>query len=200
LNAELKLLLGIVVGEDIFGAAMGAGGLVVVGDVVEAQPPKSSLLNRSAGIFAAGLGTGGGAGAAAGAEGTTGFWANEKSNPPVGWRGVAFNGCGAGSLLGAMSKKLPPLSGGGDVTWGADGVALAGMAVGKLKPENPDEGDCTGGDFAVEADDEKLRPPKASARPPNASFCCAGGEDIPPNDGCRSCVGWAAGWGFGTLA
>ncbi len=58
LKAELKSLLGIVVGEDTFGAAMGAVDLVVVGDVVEAQPPKSSLLKSSAGMFVTGLGIG----------------------------------------------------------------------------------------------------------------------------------------------
>jgi hypothetical protein len=108
-------------------------------------------------------------------------------------------------LFGAMSKKLPPLSEGGDVTCAAEGVALTGMAEGKLRPENPEDGDCTGGDctagdLTVEGPEGKLRPPNAAARPPKASFGCAGGDDIPPNDDCRSCVGWGGGCGFGALA
>lgn len=53
---------------------------------------------------------------------------------------------GIGGLLGFISKKPPPLRGPGDVTCGAKGVDLAGIAVGKLNPANADDGDCTGGD------------------------------------------------------
>ncbi len=67
-------------------------------------------------------------------------------------------------------------------------MAFAGTVVGKLKPENAEEGASTGGGFAAEADDEKLSPPNASARPPNASLGWGGGA-IPPNEGCLSCVG-----------
>ena len=157
-------------GEVTFGAAMGAAGAVIVGDVVDAQPPKSSLLNKSAGMVAAGFGTGAAAGGGGG-EAADGRWVKEKSRAPLGWRGAGLAGFDIGGLLGVMSKKFPPLRGGGEVTWGAEGIAFVGTADGKLKPEKAEEGDCTGGDLAVEADDEKFKPPKASARPPKESFC-----------------------------
>ena len=65
LNAELKSLPRIVVGEDTFGIvgedALGAG--IAGAGAVDAQPPKSSVLNKAAGMFVAGFGAGAGAGA-----------------------------------------------------------------------------------------------------------------------------------------
>lgn len=68
LNAELKALLGIVVGDETFGGDIAGPGFGADGAVP--QPPKSSELNKSAGMFAAGFGTGAGAGF--GAEGDVG--------------------------------------------------------------------------------------------------------------------------------
>ena len=168
-------------GDVTFGA-----GAVGAADGADDQPPKSSLLNKSAGIDAAGFDARVAAGLGAGGETGVGFCVNEKSS--------GFFACGKGAGLGAggpvgvASKKLPPLSGGGEVTWAADGVDLLGIDDGKFeRPEKADCGDCTGGLAGPEL--LKLSPPKASANPPNASFGCARGEAMPPNDGCRSCVG-----------
>lgn len=70
---------------------------------------------------------------------------------------------------GALSKKLPPLRGGGEVSWGAEGFdldeiepprrPLLGKAVGA---------GCEGGGF-TDPDDGKLSPLKASVRPPKES-------------------------------
>lgn len=69
LNAELKSLPRIAAGGEAIGAGAGAG---AGADGVDAQPPKSSELKRSAGMFVAGFGTGAaaafGAGAGAGGE------------------------------------------------------------------------------------------------------------------------------------
>lgn len=87
---------------------------------------------------------------------------------------------------GAVSKKLPPLKGGGDVTLGAEGADLVEMLGARLpRPENGDWCfGCGGGD----AWDGKLRPLKALVRPPKASVCGGGddcgGDDRPPNEGC----------------
>jgi hypothetical protein len=79
LKAELKLLLGMTVGDgncgpdrggDIGATRIGAGAGAGAG-AVEAQPPKSSELKRSTGIFVAGLERETGAGA--GGEATIGF-------------------------------------------------------------------------------------------------------------------------------
>lgn len=104
-----------------------------------------------------------------------------------------------------MSKKLPPLRGGGEVTDAADGGDFAGTEVGKLNPVNEEEDDCAGGDLdwlvlgklnpVSEEEDGgaggglllgKLKPPNASVSPPKASgFVVVEGEVMPPNDGCR---------------
>lgn len=152
----------------------------------EDHPPKSSLLNKSAGMAAAGFEAGTGAALGAGGEAGVAWCVKEKSS--VFFACGAAAGFGAGGLVGVASKKLPPLRGGGEETGAVEGVDFLGMAVGKLvSPENADGGDCAGGFDALEF--EKLSPPKASAKPPNASFCCGGGEAMPPKEGCRSCVG-----------
>ena len=197
MKAELKSFVLWAIGEAAFGAgAAGAG----AGAAAEADdhPPKSSLLNRSGAIDAAGFEAGAGAGLGGGGEAGVAFCVKEKSRPPL--LCGAGPGLGKFGLVGVASKKLPPLSGGGEVTWALEGIDLVGMAVGKLLiPENAGGGDWAGGDLAVDPL-EKLRPPNASASPPNASFCCVGGDAIPPKDGCRSCVGCVAGCGFGALA
>jgi len=117
-------------------------------------------------------------------------------------------GFGAGGLVAVGEKKSPPLNGGGEVTWVGAGAAFTGTALGKLRPVKEDDcdagdatadgkpnaeaGDCTGGDLAVEGPLEKLIPPNASAKPPNASCLGAAGDDIPPKEACRSCIGCGA--------
>ena len=128
-------------GDATFGAGAGAGAGAAG---VEAQPPKSSLLNRSAGIAAAGFEAGLdiGAGLGAGGEAGVAFCVKEKSRPLLSFRGTV-TGLGAGGwvVVGVISKKLPPLRGGGDVTCGAIAVALVGIAVGNpLMPPNAEGG------------------------------------------------------------
>ena len=68
-----------------------------------------------------------------------------------------------------------------------------GEAIADGNP-NADVVDCTGGgDLADEGALEKLIPPKASDRPPNASCFVAIGGPIAPKDACRSCDGCGAG-------
>jgi hypothetical protein len=63
LKAELRSFLGII-GKEALGAGRGGDiGATAGAGAVDAHPPKSSELNRSAGMFAAGFGTGAGAGA-----------------------------------------------------------------------------------------------------------------------------------------
>lgn len=69
---------------------------------------------------------------------------------------------------------------------GADGVALGANALVLVRLENADWAGCADG-LGVEVLG-KLRPAKASVRPPNESFCAFTGAAIPPNDGWRSCV------------
>ena len=115
MNAEVKSLLFRSVGEVGFGTgAAGAAGAAGAED----HPPKSSLLNKSAGIaaagFEAGFEAGAGAGLGAGGEAGVAFCVKEKSSVFLACGAGA--GCGAGGLVGVLSKKLPPLSGGGDET------------------------------------------------------------------------------------
>ena len=116
LNAELMFVLGagrdVAIGVDTFvGGGTGGG----AGDA-EAKPENSSLANRS--LDAAGTA---GFGAVNAEE-----WAKEKSRPFNDELALGTEGCcccwtGFG---GVLSKKLPPLKGGGDITCGADGVDL----------------------------------------------------------------------------
>ena len=88
-------------------------------------------------------------------------------------------------MEGTLSKKLPPLSGGGDVTCGAEGGDLSGSGL--LKPLIPKKSDCAGFGAAgalADPDEGNLRPLKASVRPPKES-CWTGGDDRPPNEVCR---------------
>jgi hypothetical protein len=71
-----------------------------------------------------------------------------------------------------------------------------GAATGLVRlPKAEKADDCCGmGGFATAVVElGKLRPPNASARPPNASDFAAGVAVIPPKDGCRSCCGCGAG-------
>jgi hypothetical protein len=68
-------------------------------------------------------------------------------------------------------------------------VAFIGVADGKFNPDSPEVGDCRVGALTVVgAVVGKLSPPKASASPPKASFCCEG-DDMAPKEDCRSCEG-----------
>jgi hypothetical protein len=108
-------------------------------------------------------------------------FSEEEGELTVGFTAVAFDG--------RLSKKLPPLSGGGEVTCGADGAAFGAVTgLAKLPKAEKAEAGCGADDFvAVVFVLGKLKPPKASARPPNASCFAAGVGAIPPNEGCRSC-------------
>ena len=79
----------------------------------------------------------------------------------------ADDGCGAGgvSLGGALGLVMLPKAENADAGCGAGGFGVIVFVLGKLKP------------------------PKASARPPKASGFAAGVDVIPPKDGCRSCCG-----------
>lgn len=94
---------------------------------------------------------------------------------------------GAGAFDGMLSKKPPPLKGGGEVTWGAEGVAFDGTELVRLPKAENAEG-CAGGDVTVFVLG-KLNPPKASASPPKESCFASGGEVIAPNEGSRVCCG-----------
>jgi hypothetical protein len=91
LNAELKSLPPMAVGEEILGAGARAGaGAGAEADGVDDQPPKSSELNKSAGIFVAGIEIGAAvafvARAGAGVDVGKDCWANAKSSPLLGLR------------------------------------------------------------------------------------------------------------------
>jgi len=101
-------------------------------------------------------------------------------------------GFSAGAFDGRLSKKLPPLKGGGDVACGPEGAAFDGTELVRPPKAEKAEDGCAGGDIAVVVL-EKLIPPKASASPPNASCFASGGDVIAPKDGSRVCCGWAAG-------
>ena len=108
LNGELNAVL-LAIGDITFGADTGAGvGLGGDTGVELANPPKSSAANRSVGID-----MGVGFGAAAGCGGGV-LWVNEKSSPFKA-EGEVTVGFAAGAFEGRLSKKLPPLSGGGEV-------------------------------------------------------------------------------------
>lgn len=182
LNAELNVLLLLLVIGDVTFAGVGLGGET---GVELANPPKSSFANKSVGIDAA---TGLAAGWGGGGEAAVILDVKEKSNP-FELDGAVTAGLETGAFEGKLSKKLPPLKGGGEVTCGAEGVALAGTGLVKLlKPENADEAGGAAGFGALLLG--KLSPPNASARPPNASCFRGGAVDvIPPNDGSRACWG-----------
>jgi hypothetical protein len=190
LNAELILALGagledITGDETLVGGGTGGG----AGDGA-AKPENSSLANKSFGtIGTAGLGI-------VNAEAC----AKEKSRP---FNEDVLFGTGGGccaTLGGVLSKKFPPLRGGGEVTCGADGVDLGANAVVLPRFENADCDcvDCGVGFEAVVLG--KLRPAKASVMPPNGSFCPTGGDPMLPNDGCRPCVCCGGGCGLGAVA
>ena len=103
-----------------------------------------------------------------------------------------------GTDFGVGSKKLPPLNG-AEETFGTDGAAVEiGPEPKPPIPENAELLDCNGGAAAVAVLElGKLRPLKASVRPPKASFCCAGGDAIPPKRSCLACCGSGAGAGLG---
>jgi hypothetical protein len=124
LNAEPKSSIFAMDGDVTFG---GAG---VAAPGADDQPPKSSLLNKSAGIAAAGLTEGTGAARGGGGDAGVAFWVKEKSRGFLGCGAAA--GLGAGGLVGVASKKLPPLRGGGEETCAAEGVAFLCIDVGKL--------------------------------------------------------------------
>lgn len=155
----------------------GAGFDAGAGEEKSSKSPK-----RSFGGGLAGEGTFGGGG---------GDCVKAKSRPFDGARAGAGGdfGCveGAG---GRLSKKVPPLKGGGDVTFGADGADLVGMlGVNLLRSENAD---CCFGGGGGDVVEGKLRPLKAFVKPPKASGCagggdCGGGEAMPPKDGCLLC-------------
>lgn len=84
------------------------------------------------------------------------------------------------------------------MTCGADGVDLGAKAFMLLRFEKADWLAC-GGDFGAVVLG-KLRLAKASVIPPNGSFWPAGGDAMPPNEGCRSCADWGGGCGFGAAA
>jgi hypothetical protein len=108
------------------------------------------------------------------------FCVKEKSRPFEAVEDVAV-GFGTAALVGRLSKKLPPLNGGGEVTCGAEGVAFGGMELDSpAMPEKAEEAGAAAG-FAV-LGVEKFNPPNALARPPNASCLAAGVEAMPPND------------------
>ena len=87
---------------------------------------------------------------------------------------------------GRLSKKLPPLNGGCEVIWGAEGAAFAAIGLLKLpRPENAGE-ICAGGDPAVFVLG-KLNPPKASVSPPKASCLGTGGDVMAAKEGSRAC-------------
>lgn len=134
LKAELNVLLLLpVIGEVTF-AGVGFGGGEA--GVELANPPKSSFANRSAGIDAA---TGLDAAWGRGGEAALMLDVKEKSKPLDAEGDMALDR-GAGVWVGRLSKKLPPLNGGGEVTCGAEGVALAGIEfVRLLRPLNADE-------------------------------------------------------------
>lgn len=128
LNAELMLSIG--GDETLLGG--GAAGTGAGGEAGEGVAKASKSPNRSFdGDFAGAIDFGAGGGDCVKA----------KSRP--------FDGAGAGTgggfgcveaPDGALSKKLPPLNGGGDVTFGADGEDLAGMLGAKLL--NSEKADC----------------------------------------------------------
>lgn len=166
--------------ETLVGGGTGGG----AGDGA-AKPENSSLANKSFdAIGRAGLGFV-----------NAGACAKEKSSPLK--DEVLFGtNCGCCATFGgALSKKFPPLKGGGEVTCGADGVDLCTNAFMLPRFENAD---CAVGFEVVLLG--KLRPAKASVTTPNGSFCPAGGDVMPPNDGCRSCVCWGGGCGLGAVA
>ena len=88
-------------------------------------------------------------------------------------------------MEGKLSKKPPPLKGGGEDNCGADGVDFAGTAVANAFVVEKEDfgGGCGGG--APELG--KLRPLKASVRPPKASCDRVAGDEGPPKEGCRLC-------------
>jgi hypothetical protein len=185
LKAEPKLaVLG--GGEETMDGA-GLGGEAVV---ELAKLPKSSAENRSIELDGAG---GLGAAAACGAARPCG----DMKPVPKAEPGEVTADFATGAVDGMLSKKPPPLRGGGEVICGADGVDFAGTALAKApnadavdeactEGEGPNadavEEACTGGDIAG-LGLEKFIPPNASARPPKASCFAMGGEVIPPNDG-----------------
>lgn len=159
LKAELMLVVAAafddITGDDTFvGGGTGGG----AGDGA-AKPENSSLAKKSFdAIGTAGFG-------AVNADGC----AKAKSRPFNEELFLGAGGCCCGiGFGGALSKKLPPLKGGGEVTCGADGVALGDKALALLKFEKADCAGC-GGDFGV-AVVGKLRPAKASVMPPKGSF------------------------------
>jgi hypothetical protein len=95
-------------------------------------------------------------------------------------------------LEGKLSKKPPPLKEGGDDNCGADGVdfACTDVANALVGGKEGFGGGCGGGD-AIAPALGKLRPLKASVRPPEASCDRIAGDEGPPKEGCRMCGG---GW------
>jgi hypothetical protein len=158
----------------------GAGG--AAGDA-EAKPVKASVTKGS-------FGNPGGSFAL-----EAGACVKAKSSPFKEGRVEVADGLGwIGGLEGRLSKKLPPLSGGGDVTGGAEGVdfggieladtelgALCGTVAGDVKTGDVMDG----GDFGV-PEDPKLSPPRSFVRLLKTSPWRVG-PDIPPNEGCLLC-------------
>ena len=147
LKGDSIVAVGLLTGDVTLGmtdALAGPGGFVVL-----ANPPKSSEAKKSTGIeVGAGFGVGFGAGAAVDASTGCGLLANPKSRPS--------DGTGLGVTSGfesALSKKLPPLRGGGDVICGADSVVFGWIADGKpvVPPENELFCIDDGGDFVARA-------------------------------------------------
>ena len=89
------------------------------------------------------------------------------------------------------------------MSWGAEGFDFGAVELPRPLPlEKSMPVGYGGGDF-MEPDDGKLRPLKASARPPKESCWLAGGDDRPPKEDrwlCEGCTGGEAGEGFGAEA
>lgn len=162
--------------ETVAGAAFGGEAGVEL-----ANPPKSSAANRSTGMEAPA-----GFGAAAGVC-VAGCWVKAKSNP-LDAAGEMTEGFGAAGLDGKLSKKPPPLRGGGEVICGAEGAAFAGRELVRLpNAEKLDDVCADGGGGLAVLVLGKLRPPNASASPPKASCLGAEGAAMAPNEDSRLC-------------
>lgn len=90
--------------------------------------------------------------------------------------------------FGVVSKKPPPLTD-GDVSCG--GATVERCLVGLLKLANGSAFCCSGLFMGGEVAVEKVKPPKASFKPPKLDCWtggdCIGGDCIPPKELCRSC-------------
>lgn len=178
LNADEKFVLLVIAGDetDVDGGAGGGAG------DADVKPEKSSAAKRSFELAVGTDRTG-----ATFVEGATWVEANVKLSALGGARAGTEGACTldcVGFESGA-SKKLPPTSGGGDVTCGAEGVALT--IIGLENPPRPEKAfvvGCIGGDL-TEVVLGKLKLPNASVRPPNESDCAGTADAMPPKDSCR---------------